>query len=454
MVATWGIVLPGPSGIQSQSSKRRTMLRCGFTTPFGSPVLPEVNKIVHGSSGPAGTGLGRRLLGARVIATAGTERKREYLRGLGIADVFDSRDLSWAESVRAATRGRGADVILNSLTGAAIALGLDVLAEDGRFIEIGKKDIYLGRAVSLDSFRKGISVSAVDMAGLMDRRPERFTGILEKVWSLVVTGKLKALPVREYAFTDAAEALREMSHGNQIGKFVVSDPQALDRVTALPMPGGRFRADSAYLISGGLGALGLSLAEFLAENGAGALVLVGRSAPGRAAAARVEALRKGRMRVETIQCDVSDRAALHQAVTDVLAGLPPLRGVIHAAGVLADATIADMSPAELTAVLAPKVDGARHLADVCAAEPLNFFVLFSSAAALVGNAGQAAYAARPHGQHVKHAGRGACQHRGRLARGLPHPVVPQSHHPDYGPGRVNLRPARLGEFRDARATAA
>jgi acyl transferase domain-containing protein/acyl carrier protein len=353
--------------------------------------------LIHSAAG--GVGLAAiqvaRLVGARVIATAGSAPKRDYLRSLGIDSVFESRDPSWSGGVRKATGGRGADVVLNSLSGWAIPLGLDILAEGGRFIEIGKKDIYLGRTVSLDAFRKGISVSAVDMAGLMERRPERFGGLLAEVWKLVTAGRLVPLPVRGYTFAELPDALREMSHGRHIGKFVVTRPDTVRAVTALPMPNGRFRADSAYLISGGLGALGLSVAEFLASHGAGALVLIGRSAPGRAAAARIEALRKRGTRVETVRCDVSDAAAVHRAVEGARGILSPmrLRGVIHAAGVLSDATIRNLSADTVTAVLRPKVDGARNLDAACAGEPLDFFVLFSSAAALVGNAGQAAYAA-------------------------------------------------------------
>ncbi|MHC5908838.1 beta-ketoacyl reductase [Streptomyces sp. S6] len=161
-----------------------------------------------------------------------------------------------------------------------------------------------------------------------------------------------------------------------------------------PLPGGRLRADGAYLITGGLGALGLSLAEFLAAQGAGTLVLVGRSAPTPEAAARLTALGERGTVVHTPRCDVSDRTALRQALDGLRErGLPPLRGVVHAAGVLGDATIGRMTPRQLTKVLQPKVAGAIGLEAATEHEPLDFFVLFSSVAALVGNPGQAAYAA-------------------------------------------------------------
>jgi phthiocerol/phenolphthiocerol synthesis type-I polyketide synthase C len=356
---------------------------------------PGETVLIHSAAGGLGLaaiGVARHL-GADVLATAGSEAKREYLRSLGIDRVFDSRDLSWARDVRAATAGRGVDVVLNSLTGAAIDLGMQALAEDGRFIEVGKKDIYAGRTLAMDAFRKGISFSEVDLAGLMDRRPARFARQFAEVWELVGAGELPRLPVLEHRFVDAAEAMRAMSHGNHIGKLVLSDPESVAAVTPEPMPGGLFRSDGTYLITGGLGALGLSLAEFLAGHGAGALALLGRTPPGAAAAARIEALRRAGVRVRSYAVDVGDAGPLADTLAQVRTQLPPLRGVVHAAGLLDDATIATLRPEQVERVISPKIDGARHLDDLTASDPVDLFVLFSSAAALVGNAGQAAYAA-------------------------------------------------------------
>lgn len=355
---------------------------------------PGETVLIHSAAG--GLGLAAlqvaRLLGAEVVATAGSERKRAYLTELGVRYVFDSRDLSWAESVMRVTGGRGVDVVLNSLTGSAVERGLDVLAEDGRFVEVGKKDIYGGRALRLDPFRKRVSFLPVDLGGLMLRRPERFARLLADTWNRVESGDLTPLPVNEYTFADAADALREMSRGEHIGKFVLTDPDSVRSVVPEPMSDGRFRADSTYLISGGLGALGLSLAEFMAGRGAGALALAGRSAPTPQAAGRIEALLARGVDVRTFQADVSDEQAVTELLRQVRSQMPPLRGVIHTAGLLDDATVATVRPDQVRRVLAPKTDGAHHLDKATADDPLDLFVLFSSAAGLFGNAGQAAYA--------------------------------------------------------------
>ncbi|MFE9336551.1 SDR family NAD(P)-dependent oxidoreductase [Streptomyces sp. NPDC007063] len=356
---------------------------------------PGETVLVHSATG--GLGLAAlnvaRLAGAEVLATAGTEEKREQLRTWGVEHVFDSRTLEWAEGVRVATRGRGVDVVLNSLPGAAIPLGLEALAEDGRFVEAGKRDIHQDTSVELGAFRKAVSFTAVDIAGLLRRRPERFASLLATVWARVTGGELGPLPVREMPFAEAQEAFRTLSRGRHTGKLVLTEPTGGGTVAVAPqpLPEGRFRAGGAYLITGGLGALGMSLAEYLAASGAGALALVGRSAPGDPA--RVEALRERGVRVGVWSADVADEGRMRTVLAEVRAQLPPLCGVFHAAGVLADATVANLDGALLTRVLRPKTDGARVLHELTAGDALDMFVLFSSAAAFVGTAGQAAYAA-------------------------------------------------------------
>ncbi|MFG3141023.1 SDR family NAD(P)-dependent oxidoreductase [Streptomyces sp. NPDC048211] len=351
--------------------------------------------LIHSAAGGLGLAAVQvaRLLGAEVIATAGSAAKRDHLRGLGVRHVFDSRDLTWADAVLDLTGGRGVDVVLNSLTGAALTRGLDVLAEDGRFLEAGKKDIHGGRRLDLRTFRKGTSFAAIDLEGLVMRRPERFARVLHAVWDEVTAGRIRPLPVIPYTFDQAAEAMRAMSHGAHIGKFVLHEPHRVRQVVADPLPHGSFRADGTYLITGGLGDLGLSLAEHLAERGATALALLGRSEPGPEATARVETLRAAGVRVSVARADVAEEAALAAALHRIRAELPPLRGVFHAAGILDDGVVQRLEAGQVARVLAPKADGARHLDRLTADDPLDLFVMFSSAAGLVGNVGQAAYAA-------------------------------------------------------------
>ncbi|MDJ1133667.1 type I polyketide synthase [Streptomyces iconiensis] len=335
-----------------------------------------------------------RVLGARVITTTSSDGEAPgdgTASGTASGDVVDISAPGWADAVRAATGGRGADLVLASPAGRPGDGRLDALARNGRYLTFGGS---AGRALGAEAAERGISLASVQLPGLLEDQGRRFASALEAAWELVAGGKLEALPVRTRAFAEAADALREdLDGGGHGGRTVLVDPSSVRSVTPLPLPGGRFRADGGYLVTGGLGALGLSLAEFLAANGAGALVLLGRSGPGPAATERIEALRAAGTEVRTVRCDVADGDALRAALDDVRGHLPPLRGVVHAAGLLDDATVRNLTPRQLERVLAPKAAGANHLAAATEGDPLDFFVLFSSAAALVGNAGQAAYAA-------------------------------------------------------------
>lgn len=337
-----------------------------------------------------------RIQGARpFVATAMGPQQRELLSGAGAELVLDTADAGWPAAVREATDGRGADVVLGPQTGPAAAQAWELLAEDGRFIEsTDTGEAATGPALNRETLRKGITFSSVDLDGLRARKPDAFARLLATVWGLAADGRLTPLPVETYDCAAQTGTTAELAHDHDLARLVLTGLQGVRHVAPEPLPGGRFRADGSYLISGGLGALGLSLAEFLAAHGAGTLVLAGRSAPGAEAAERIAALREQGTGVEILRCDIADRAVLRQLLEDLRdGGLPPLRGVVHAAGVVADATIANVTPRQIAKVLQPKVEGVRNLDAVTAQDPLDLFVMFSSAATLVGNPGQAAYSA-------------------------------------------------------------
>lgn len=152
------------------------------------------------------------------------------------------------------------------------------------------------------------------------------------------------------------------------------------------------RADVAYLVSGGLGALGLHLSEWLADQGARSLLLLGRSAPSAAALARIDALRRAGVDVQTHALDIADPQAL-AALLQERGGALPIGGVFHLAGVLDDAMLRQQQRARLGAVLASKLGGALNLHQHFQQHGLDHFVCFSSVAALTGSMGQGSYAA-------------------------------------------------------------
>ena len=361
---------------------------------------PGETVLVHSAAG--GVGLAAlqvvRHLGGRVIATAGTSEKRAWLRAQGIEHVFDSRSTAFADDVLAATAGRGVDVVLNALAGEAIEAGLRCLAHGGRFIEMGKRDIYAGTAMSLAPFRKSLGYFAVDLDAMMRDRPQRLGRILREVVQRFEAGHFVPLPVRRYEAARLADAFRDLMPGTHTGKHVVDltvPPPAVALAEGGHAP---VRADGCYLVTGGLGALGLRLAHWLAERGAGRIVLVGRRAPDAAARERIAAMQALGTTVQVECCDIADGvqvASLLQCVRGSAdpGRAQPLRGVLHAAGVLDDALVTEIDSARARAVRDPKVLGAWHIDRLTATDPLDFLVLLSSVASLLGTPGQGAYAA-------------------------------------------------------------
>jgi polyketide synthase 12/epothilone polyketide synthase D len=352
--------------------------------------------LIHSATGGTGQAAVQiaRHLGAEIFATAGTPEKRAWLHAQGIAHVMDSRSLDFAEQIMAATGGEGVDVVLNSLSGAAIEASLSTLGPDGRFIELGKTDIYADRPLRGAHFKKSLSYSAVDLAGLSERRPGRLAALLTEVMGLLSQGVLQPLPVETFPVSRAADAFRKMAQAQHLGKLVLTleGPEIRIRVPAESRA--PVRADGSYLVTGGLGGLGLSVAGWLAEHGAGHLVLVGRSgAVSAEQQAAVAALEAHGARVTVAKADVADRAQVERILHEVAASGMPLRGVVHAAGLVDDGLLMQQTPARLRAVMAPKVQGALHLHALTQETPLDFFVMYGSAAGLLGSPGQGNYAA-------------------------------------------------------------
>lgn len=158
-------------------------------------------------------------------------------------------------------------------------------------------------------------------------------------------------------------------------------------------PAVSFGADNTYLVTGGLGGLGLATAKRMVEQGARHLVLIGRTEPSPVAMRIVDQMREEGVEVVIAQADVSDRVQLDDVFKGVEKNMPPLRGVIHAAGVLDDGSLLNLDMLRMNKVMAPKVNGTWNLHQATLHLPLDFFVLFSSVVSVLGSPGQGNYAA-------------------------------------------------------------
>ncbi|WP_369211090.1 SDR family NAD(P)-dependent oxidoreductase [Streptomyces flavofungini] len=348
--------------------------------------------LIHSATG--GVGLAAlqvaRRRGARVFATAGTAPKRELLRGLGVEHVMDSRTLDFADEIRALTDGRGIDVVLNSASGETLVRSLELVAPGGRFVEIGKRDIYDNSPIGLEFFKDNRAFLAVDLEQTIREDPTRVADLFADVLEGFGRGEFTALPVTTHTFGDAPAAFTAMAKARHTGKLVLV-PAAREPVTTA-VGAAPVRPSGTYLITGGLGALGLETARYLVERGARHLVLAGRSAPGPRAEQALAALR-GRAEVVVVAADLSVRGAVDDVLDRLDRSLPPLAGVVHAAGVLDDGLLTGLDQERFRSVSGPKSAAAWHLHQATLGRDLDFFVLYSSAAAVLGSASQGNYAA-------------------------------------------------------------
>ncbi len=386
-----------PSGI---SLREAATLPVAFLTAWYALVhlarLRQGEKVlIHAGAG--GVGLAAiqvaKYLGAEIFATAGSPEKRAFLKEIGVPHVMDSRSLSFSREVLSLTGGRGADVVLNSLSGQAIMKGLECLAPGGRFLEIGKRDIYRNTKLGLLPFRRNISFFAIDLAQISKESPHLVHSLLLDVLQRVEKGDLRPLPFEVIPMSRATEAFSRMARALHKGKMVLEIDQPSAPPAAAPLQVA-LREDATYLITGGLGGVGMEVVEWLLRSGAKHLVLVGRSKPGGKpvldALSRYQSLGAN---ILVLQADVSREDDVRSVFDRMARGMPPLRGVIHLAMQIEDKTMERLERGSFQRVLASKAEGAWWLHQFSEGMPLEFFVLFSSAVALLGSAGQASYAA-------------------------------------------------------------
>ena len=369
-----------------------------LTAHYSLNCLAQMQKgdrvLIHAAAG--GVGLAALQLaqqaGAEIFATAGSREKRDLLRAMGIQHVMDSRSLTFADDVLAATDGQGVDIVLNSLSGLAIAKSLAVLSSYGRFVEIGKRDIYENNKLEMRPFRKNLSYFAVDLDRLcVDRKP-LIQSLLGKLMQGMSDGSLHPLVHRSFAVSDITNAFRYMAQAKHVGKVIVSFEFASVKVTPPSPPKLQFRSDATYLVTGGLGGFGLAVADWLVENGARNLVLVGRrGAATDEAKAGVERLERSGANVQVVAADIGQMQPVVDMLQTIRETMPPLRGIIHAAMVIDDTVLKQLDWTRLNGPLGPKVYGAWNLHQATLDDPLDLFVCFSSFTSMFGNPGQGNY---------------------------------------------------------------
>jgi NADPH:quinone reductase-like Zn-dependent oxidoreductase/SAM-dependent methyltransferase/acyl carrier protein len=353
--------------------------------------------LVHAGAGGVGMAAIQIALhlGAEVIATAGSPSKRALLKTLGVEHVIDSRRGDFAEAVMKLTDSKGVDVILNALAGEAIPMGLSCLADFGRFIEIGKRDIYQNARIPLRPLRNNASFHVVAMDAVFHGNEELSRQMLEEISGLVEKGTLRPLPYRSFPACRIDSAFRLMSSGKHIGKVVVAFPTPfVPRRGELPGPGFDVKSDGCYLITGAFGGYGKVLARWLADCGARHLVLTSRGGASNPKAAEfVAELQDRGVEVRVVSADVGAPNDVRRLVEEIKSSAQPLRGLFHLAMVIDDAPLASLTPERMRTVLEPKAHGAWLLHEATREMKLDCFVMFSSVSSIFGNPAQGNYSA-------------------------------------------------------------
>jgi myxalamid-type polyketide synthase MxaB len=375
-----------------------------LTVLYGFKHLAKMKRgarvLIHAAAG--GVGLAAVQLaqqaGAEIFGTAGSPEKQAHLKSLGVQHVMSSRTLDFADEIMRVTNGQGVDVVLNALADDFIAKSVSVLADDGCFLEIGKRGIWSEE--QMKAARPGASYFPYDLADVLQNDLPLLQAMLRELLAGFESGALKPLPLQAFSSHQVVDAFRYMAQAKHIGKVVV-----------MHETGGHVRPEAGYLITGGLGGLGLTVACWLVERGARHLALVSRSAPSESAQAAIREMEQAGAQVVVVQADVSQKEQVANMLAELAQTMPPLSGVIHAAGALDDGVLSQQDRARFAKVMGPKVNGAAALHELTRGLPLDFFVLFSSAASLLGSAGQGNYAAA-------NAFMDALAHE-RRARGLP-----------------------------------
>jgi NAD(P)-dependent dehydrogenase (short-subunit alcohol dehydrogenase family) len=372
----------------------------------------EQTVLVH----KAASGLGiaaiqtARMVGARVLATIESDEQARILtdqfglqRGSDLF-VINSQSVSFVDEVMRATDDRGVDVLLNLLTGDLLHASWRCVAECGTMVDLVASNNGLSRSggsagLEMHPFRQNRSYSAVDLDHLRTHKAALVQRHLQHVVKLYREGRIAVIrPARVFPASEVAAAFAHAR--TDTGKVIVEirpeSGEAANISSIVPSSEQRsvvLDRHGSYLVVGGLGGIGRQVAMWLAEQGAGNLILLSRTAGSSPDHKTLAAeLRSIGASVQLVRGNVANPEDVEAAVAGATY---PMRGVVQMSAVLRDRNWSEMTADDWQTVTAPKVEGTcnLHKATLAAGAPLDFFIMFSSISAVVGQPGQANYVA-------------------------------------------------------------
>ncbi|KAI1823452.1 hypothetical protein F4861DRAFT_549734 [Xylaria intraflava] len=364
---------------------------------------PGEKVLIHAAAGAVGQAAIQvaQHIGATVLVTVSSHEKKKMLMdkyGIPEGHFFSSRHTSFAYQLMRKTEGKGVDVVLNSLSGQLLQETWRCLAPFGRFIEIGKRDINTFKDLPMEPFERNISFCSLDLAMAMKHNPKLMGQIMTEVKQLVLSEKTRTCrapqPLTVFKQSGLEDAFRSLQTGRHMGKLVIDWAQEdTIQVTNKGQLEYEFDGNATYLISGGFGGIGRSLATWMSQRGAKHLILLSRSgAKSDQARKLVTQLETEGVNIYAPACDICDADALSAAIRVAQDTLPPIKGCIQSSMVVTNRIFSDYSLAEFQESIDPKVRGTWNLHHLLP-RGLDFFVILSSVAGVHGSSSQSNYSA-------------------------------------------------------------
>nr|XP_025034359.1 fatty acid synthase [Pelodiscus sinensis] len=363
--------------------------------------------LIHSGSGGVGQAAIAIALsmGCRVFATVGSVEKREYLQArfpqLDANSFASSRNTSFEQHVLRVTKGKGVNLVLNSLAEEKLQASLRCLARHGRFLEIGKYDLSNNSPLGMALFLKNVAFHGILLDAIFEEGSQEWEEVSDLLKKGIRDGVVKPLRTTIFNREEIEAAFRFMAQGKHIGKVVIKvceeekefpvrkmEPVRLSAISRTSCP-----PTKSYIITGGLGGFGLELAQWLVERGAQKLVLTSRS--GIRSGYQAKRVREWREMGVQVLVSTNDVGTLEgtQHLIEEASQLGPIGGIFNLAMVLKDAMLENQSPESFHDVSKPKYAGTLHLDRVSREKcpDLDHFVAFSSISCGRGNVGQSNY---------------------------------------------------------------
>ncbi len=378
------------------ASDRLTIARAAYLLDEVARLAPDESILVHEAA--AGLPLAVSLLalrrGSRVVATASSEAEREFLERAGIARVFDAKTLEFVDFMDQTLKGGKVDVVLNSISGEAVAQSLAILESGGRFVDIRSSNERADQYFPAASFGANSLYACVDFESARFRRLGWIESNLEKLDEDALKAVMSGMRRVVYPSSECEKAFDDASKSDFVGQIQIQIGDGEGDAIVQDGEGSLFSQSGSYLITGGTQGFGLALAHWLASKGVGRLYLASRSGGSSEdfEAARAELAKSGTV-VEPVAADICDASAVRALADRIAKDGYPLKGVFHGAMVLDDAFLADLDRERFGRVMGPKVRGALNLLEHLDLGELSVFASFSSISTLVGNKGQGNYIA-------------------------------------------------------------